>query len=261
MIELHDHPVSPCAQKVRLVLAEKSIDFETHFVDLAAKQNLTPAYLQLNPAGLVPTLVIDGRPIPESTVICELLDDLYPQVALRPEGPFELAQMRIWTKRLDESLHAACGALQWPMLMLPVLAKMSTEDAEALLMKVPDPVRRGRQQELYRLGMSAPVAVTAVNTYRKFLVDMEALLNDLPWLAGSSFSLADIGVMPYFQTLKHFCWTEMFADLPAVVQWYERCFARPSYQAAIGSAMPPALVEQFSSAGEAIWPELKAAIV
>ena len=133
MIELYDHPVSPCAQKVRLVLAEKSIDYQLNPVDLSAKQNLSPEYLKLNPAGLVPTLVIDGQPIPESTVICELLDDLYPEVALRPADPFDLAQMRRWTKRLDESLHAACGALQWPMFMLPVLAQMSEEDAEALL--------------------------------------------------------------------------------------------------------------------------------
>ena len=86
MIELYDHPVSPCAQKVRLVLAEKSIDYQLNPVDLSAKQNLSPEYLKLNPAGLVPTLVIDGQPIPESTVICELLDDLYPEVALRPDG-------------------------------------------------------------------------------------------------------------------------------------------------------------------------------
>ncbi len=261
MIELYDHPISPAAQKVHLVLAEKEIEFESHFVDLASKQNLTPEYLKINPAGQVPTLVLDGRSFPESTVICELLDDLFPDPPLRSQNPLELAQMRLWTKRLDETLHAACGGLQWPMLMLPVLEKMSSEDAEALLAKVPDPVRRGRQQELYRLGMRAPVAVTAINTYRQFLVDMEAVLQQQTWLAGSSYSLADLGVTPYFQTLKHFCWTEMFADLPAVGDWYERCFSRPSYEEAIGAGLQPALIEQFGTAGEAIWPELQKVIV
>jgi len=260
VIELYDHPVSPCAQKVRLVLAEKSVDYQHHPVDLAAKQNLTPEYLQLNPAGLVPTLVIDGKPIPESTVICELLDDLYPEVALRPTDPFEQAQMRLWTKRLDESLHAACGALQWPMFMLPVLAKMSEEDAEALLARVPDPVRRGRQQELYRKGMKAPVAAAGVNTYDKFLADMEKFLSDQPWLAGQSFSLADTGVMPYFQTLKQFGWTELYADRPAVTDWVNRCFLRPSYQTAIGESMPATLLEQMAESGKQAWPDLKAAL-
>ena len=260
MIELYDHPVSPCAQKVRLVLAEKNIDYQLNPVDLASKQNLTPEYLQLNPAGLVPTLVIDSKPIPESTVICELLDDLYPEVALRPSDPYELARMRLWTKRLDESLHAACGALQWPMFMLPVLAQMSEEDAEALLARVPDPVRRGRQQELYRQGMKAPVAAAGVNTYHKFLADMEQLLNGQPWLSGQSFSLADTGVMPYFQTLKQFGWTELYADLPAVTEWVTRCFSRPSYEAAIGGVTPAPLLAQMAESGKQAWPELKAAL-
>lgn len=261
MIELYDHPVSPCAQKVRLVLAEKNIDYQLNPVDLASKQNLTPEYLKLNPAGLVPTLVVDGQPVPESTVISELLDDLYPQVALRPTDPFELARMRRWTKRLDESLHAACGALQWPMFMLPVLATMSEADAEALLARVPDPVRRGRQQELYRLGMKAPVAAAGVRTYDQFLADMEEFLAERPWLAGQSFSLADTGVMPYFQTLKQFGWTELYDHRPAVADWVARCFSRPSYQTAIGDVMPAAMLEQMVQSGEAAWPELKAALV
>jgi len=236
VIELYDHPISPCAQKVRLVLAEKSIDYKINPVDLAAKQNLT------------------------STVICELLDDLYPEVALRPTDPYELAQMRLWTKRLDESLHAACGALQWPMFMLPVLAQMSEEDAEALLARVPDPVRRGRQQELYRQGMKAPVAAAGVNTYNKFLADMEQLLSGQPWLAGQSFSLADTGVMPYFQTLKQFGWTELYAERPAVTDWVERCFSRDSYEVAIGGVTPAPLLEQMAKSGANAWPELKAAL-
>ena len=260
MIELYDHPISPCAQKVRLVLAEKSIDYQLNPVDLSAKQNLSPEYLKLNPAGLVPTLVIDGQPIPESTVICELLDDLYPEVALRPDDPFELAQMRRWTKRLDESLHAACGALQWPMFMLPVLAQMSEEDAEALLARVPDPVRRGRQQELYRQGMKAPVAAAGVNTYNQFLADMEVMLTNQPWLAGQRFSLADTGVMPYFQTLKQFGWTDLYRDRPAVTDWVERCFSRPSYQAAIGEAMPAPMLEQMAKSGAEAWPVLRSAL-
>ncbi len=260
MIELYDHPVSPCAQKVRLVMAEKGIEFELRPIDLASKQNLSPEYLQLNPAGLVPTLAVDGRPIPESTVICELLDDLYPEPGLRPVDPFELAQMRMWTKRLDEALHPACGALQWPMFMLPVLAKMSSDEAEALLAKVPDPVRRGRQQELYRNGMAAPVAAAGVKTYDKFLGDMEQLLGSQPWLAGQIFSLADTGVIPYFQTLRQFGWTELYDQRPAVTDWVERCFSRPSYKQAIGEVMPPSLLEQMAESGPKAWPQLKAAL-
>ena len=70
-MELYSHPVSPASQKVRLVLAEKNIDYEIRPVDLPAKENLEPWYLKLNPMGVLPTLVVDGTPLVESSIICE----------------------------------------------------------------------------------------------------------------------------------------------------------------------------------------------
>ena len=60
MLELYTHPMSPCSQKVRIVLAEKSLDWEKRHVNLAEKENLSPEYLRLNPLGVVPTLVDGG---------------------------------------------------------------------------------------------------------------------------------------------------------------------------------------------------------
>ena len=85
MLELYTHPLSPCAQKVRIVLAEKGLDFLSHHVDLPNKENLKPEYLRLNPLGEVPTLVHDSTPVIESSVICEYLDDAYPQIPIFPE--------------------------------------------------------------------------------------------------------------------------------------------------------------------------------
>ena len=75
MLELYTHPMSPCAQKVRLVLAEKNLDWVKHHVSLPDKENLRPEYLKLNPLGVVPTLVHDGRTVIESSIICEYLED------------------------------------------------------------------------------------------------------------------------------------------------------------------------------------------
>lgn len=58
-MELYFHPLSPASQKVRLTLAEKSLDWELKSVDLANKENLEPWYLALNPLGVLPTLVDD----------------------------------------------------------------------------------------------------------------------------------------------------------------------------------------------------------
>ncbi|CAI3957750.1 glutathione S-transferase family protein [Alteromonas macleodii] len=60
MIELYTHPMSPCAQKVRLLLLEKGLNSTKHHVSLPDKENLKPEYLKLNPLGVVPTLVDCG---------------------------------------------------------------------------------------------------------------------------------------------------------------------------------------------------------
>ena len=59
MLTLYHYPTSPCAAKVRCVLAEKGLDWESRVVDIIEKDNLKPEYLRLHPKGLVPTLV-DG---------------------------------------------------------------------------------------------------------------------------------------------------------------------------------------------------------
>ena len=69
MLTLYTNPMSPCAQKVRIVLAEKGLEWTPVHVDLQNKQNLEPDYLKLNPLGVVPTLVDNGKPIIESSLI------------------------------------------------------------------------------------------------------------------------------------------------------------------------------------------------
>ena len=94
MIELYHATMSTCAQKVRMVLAEKQLDWQGHVLDLRASDQHQPDYLKLNPNGVVPTLVDDGQVVIESTVICEYLDDAYPEPSLKPEAALERARMR-----------------------------------------------------------------------------------------------------------------------------------------------------------------------
>lgn len=86
-LELYTHPMSPCSQKVRIVLAEKNLSCTKVDVDLPGKANLEPDYLKLNPLGVVPTLVDDGKPVIESSIICEYLEDKFPEPELRPSDP------------------------------------------------------------------------------------------------------------------------------------------------------------------------------
>ena len=63
MLELYHNAMSVCAQKVRIVLAEKGINYRGHALDIRAGETHTPQYRALNPKGVVPTLVVDGMPM------------------------------------------------------------------------------------------------------------------------------------------------------------------------------------------------------
>ncbi len=84
MLELYHNDMSTCAQKVRFALAEKGEKWQSHHLDLRARDHQRPEYLRLNPNAVVPTLVDDGTVIIESTVINEYIDDAFPGPALRP---------------------------------------------------------------------------------------------------------------------------------------------------------------------------------
>lgn len=257
MLELYTHPMSPCAQKVRLVLAEKGLEWQAHFVDLKNKANLQPEYLKLNPLGVVPTLVHDGRPVIESSLICEYLDEVFPDTALRPEEPYLRAQMRLWFKHVDNRLHPSCGALQWPMVMREGLLALSEEEQNRIIDRVPEQPRRERQRRLLKLGLDAPDVVGAVAVYRRTIVDMEAALEDRPWLMGESFTLADIALAPYFQTLHQFAWTDMYADCPRVADWYQRCRERQSYETAVSGDFASDVLASLHESGLRAWPKIQ----
>ena len=259
MLELYTHPMSPCAQKVRITLAEKGLDWTKHHISLPDKENLKPEYLKLNPLGVVPTLVDKGEPVIESSIICEYLDDAYPEVSLRPQDPLLRARMRFWMKHVDVKLHPSCGAIQWPLAMRDKLLLMSEEEQQALLDRVPEKPRRERQKRLMKYGLDAPDIADAVMTYHKTIVDMEKALTEHQWLVGDEFSLADVCVVPYFQTLQQFEWTAMYEkDFPKVTEWFARCRARDSYQSAVAADFSPETLAELGAKGREGWPKIQA---
>ena len=86
MLELYHSINSVCAQKVRLALTEKKLEAKEHLMTLRGDQ-FDPAYMKLNPNAVVPTLVHDGDPITESSVILYYLDETFPQRPLMPASP------------------------------------------------------------------------------------------------------------------------------------------------------------------------------
>src|SRR5215831_651375 len=111
MLTLYHTDMSLCAQKVRICLAEKGLAWEDKHLVLRAAEHQQPWYLKFNRRAVVPTLVHDGHVVPESNVILEYLEDVFPQLRLRPNDPYHRSKMRLWIKQLDEDVHDACAAI------------------------------------------------------------------------------------------------------------------------------------------------------
>ena len=259
-IQLYTHPMSPCSQKVRIILAEKGLAWDKIDVDLPGKENLSADYLKLNPLGVVPTLVEDGRPVIESSIIAEYLEDRFPSPALRPTDPYQVAQMRFWMKHVDNKVHPSCGALQWPLVMADKLKLLPVEEQDRLIDRVPEKPRRERQRRLLRQGYDAPDVIDAVGVYEKTIRDLDELLSRQPWIAGEAFSLADAAMAPYFQTLFQFGWHDWYAGRANVAAWYDRCRTRDSYQSAVADDFPDEKIADLNRRGEPAWRKIQSII-
>lgn len=251
MITLYTHPMSPCAQKVRLVLAEKGLEWSGRHIDLPSKENLQPWYLELNPIGVVPTLVHEEKPVIESSIICEYLEDKFPDTKpMRPSDAYDISVMRFWMKHVDNKLHPSCGTLQWPLAMLPGFMKLPEAERKKLLDQIPEKPRRERQKRLVEFGHHAPDVADAVKTYRSTIAQMEKDLANKFWVAGD-FSMADCSLAPYFQTLLQYGWTEFYEAYPRVADWYARVRERDSYKTAVAADFSPDVMTKLNEQGKA----------
>jgi len=229
MLQLYNHRTSCCAVKTRFALNEKGLDYESIILDLRAGDQFKPEYRKLNPNAIIPTLVHDGTPIIESTVIMEYLDDVFPTPSLRPADPRVRARMRVWTKKPDEGGHSMSGSLGFALSHRYLITDSSPEAIAAHLAKIPDPQRRERQRLSIELGLDAPMVKEAAQYFHKLVREMDVALADGPWLAGNTFSLADIALAPYITRLDDMGMSAFWRGFPSVMDWYERIQTRPSH--------------------------------
>ncbi|MBM3486247.1 MAG: glutathione S-transferase family protein [Alphaproteobacteria bacterium] len=259
MLELYHNDMSVCAQKARFALAEKRLEWTGHHLNLRAGDQQKPDYLKINPLAIVPTLVHDGVVIPESTVICEYLDDAFPDPPLKSGSALERARMRLWTKQLDEGVHYATGNVSYCLVFRHQFMQKPPDELEAFFAAIPDPVRRARVRENVLKGMESSHFKDGIARYKRLVRDLGAALADGPWLAGQRFSLADIGFAPYITRLDQLGFQEWHQSYGTRIgHWYDRLRARPAYAEAITKWLNPPVVALLGEKGREAWPKVKA---
>jgi glutathione S-transferase len=206
---LHHLPLSPYSRKVRLVLAEKRLPFELRLEKVWERR---PEYLELNPAGTVPTLIEDnGLAIPDSTVICEYLDEAYPDTALLGRTLAERVEIRRLVAWFD--------------------GKFAAEVTRNLL---------GEKYHKRLLGRGEPDAAAIRIGYtamRHHLNYLGWLAETRKWLAGANISLADFTAAAHLSALD-FIGDADWAISPPAREWYARMKSRPSFRGILADRVP-----------------------
>lgn len=259
-VTLYHHGSSACAVKVRFALAEKGVAWESAYVDIMAGEQFAPGYLALNPKAVVPTLVHDGEVIRESSVICEYIDEAFDGPALMSQDPAARAQVRLWTKAVDEELHPACSALTYIVSHRHTILRKSAGSFEEFAAKAgPDGLEtRKRKWSYIQHGLEAPGAMEKLRLYIDFLDRMEAALQDGDWLAGNAFTLADGAMAPYLFRLQTLAMEELWqgGERPRLAKWWQRIKARPSFHPAFVEWFPQELAAEMRANGEKSWPQI-----
>jgi glutathione S-transferase len=267
--ELYHNALSLCSQKVRLCLAELGIPYASHHVDLietGSYENLSRAFLAVNPAGLLPVLVHHGHPIYESHEQIRYAAEHAPAGGARliPADDALRAAMHTWVDRAsltgDDPLAASAvsAANAVPGLTVPLFTAMLVEIpvhriVEGLLfhrLKArPMAFLAMKAAGLRRLPRMAPIARVVRRALRHVAAHLDALDAQLaghggPWIVGGHFSLADVSWAPILQRLVDADVADGLVGSgrrPAVTAWWARVRRRPGYDAAIVGHMHPAV--------------------
>jgi len=261
MLTLYHHGSSTCAAKVRLALEEKGLEWEGRYVDILAGEQFSPEYLKANPKGVVPVLIDGDRVIPESTIICEYLEDKFPESALMPDDPGARALVRSWTKAVDEELHPACSAITYVVSHRHTILRNGVGSFEDFVKNGDSAGKAARllKWQWIQEGIEAPGAKDKIRLYLDYLDKMEAALSVSEWLVGDQFTMADVAMAPYLNRLAALAMTPVWESgrLPGVERWFTAVKARPTFDSAFNKWLPGDLRDEMYANGRKSWPEIE----
>ena len=230
MLVLHHGWRSSASRRVRLCLEEKGLAYESHPVDLANMEHHSPEYLKINPNGVIPALIHDGKSLYESGTICEYLDDAFPEPPLRPRGAYDRATMRNWIRHADERIGNLI-IFNWQHHLAKTASQWSDAQLAERLKKVPSKERQEAWLRAARKPYTEEERAAARGRLVEMLGRMEATLKAAAWLAGERYSIADIALVPFVKRIEEeIAPDEVTADRhPRVTAWWTTIQARPAF--------------------------------
>jgi glutathione S-transferase len=209
MRRLYHFCLQPASRKLRILLKEKSLEFELQAENAWERRE---AFLALNHAGEVPVLVEpDGTTLADATAIAEYLDEMFPEPPLLGKTPLARAEVRRLVGWFDVKFNREVTVNLLDQKILRRLSGNGGPDSQA--------IRAGNANIHYHLE------------YIAWLADRRN------WLAGDDFSLADIAAAAHLSALDY------IGDVPwdrhaDAKNWYARVKSRPSFRALLADGLP-----------------------
>ena len=239
MLKLYSFGPGANSLKPLLTLYERGIPFESRLMSAANWDQHSDWYKAINPNGQVPALDHDGKIITESTVICEYLEDVFTDYpSLRPADRWLRAQMRIWTKWVDEYFCWCVSTIGWHRRIGPLARTLSDEAFEEQLTHIPiyeQQVKWRRARE----GFPQDMLDEEMRKIAFSIGKLETRLSQSPWLAGPDYTLADICNFAIANGMEK-NYAELINDgaTPHLLDWLARINARPGCKAMFANAGP-----------------------
>jgi glutathione S-transferase len=227
---LYNAPQSTCSQRVRYTLNAKELAFSEIKLDLFAGDQLRPEYLQINPNGVVPSLVHDGRAINDSAVIIEYLNEVFPEpTPLVPRDAVDRAAMRSLMRYIDEVPTPAVRIPSYNIAFLPHFRDMPED--EFLALAESKPLRKEFLLKMGRTGFPEAEMTAALDRLRRAVARMSETLRASagPWLMGASLTLADIAMMPVAVRMADIGLATFWQQMPEIDRWLDGLRAHPAY--------------------------------
>ncbi len=203
-MKLYDGGRAPNPRRVRVFLAEKGISVPTEQVDLGTMQQRSAAFSAINPLQRLPALVLDdGTVLTESVAICRYFEETQPNPPLFGRGALEKARVEMWNRRIE---------FHFLSLVSHVFRNSHPAMKEMEVPQVPDWAEANKPR------------------IADFIVFLDGKLKDRKFVAGDTYSVADITGLVAVDFMKPTKLT-VPEELKNLRRWHAEISARPSAKA------------------------------